>query len=290
MAADTPAGQEALQEARLFRAADLEAPVSVAFAGGEAVVYTRRSPFRETDNQDSAAIIPAWGKRGALVVADGAGGHAGGDLASGLAVQHIAGAMQGAHDSERDPRDGILDGFETANQAICAQTAGAVTTLVVAELVDEGVRIYHAGDSMALVVGQRGRVKHLTVAHSPVGYAVEAGILDEETAMTHDDRHVISNALGVDSMHIEVGPMVKLAPRDSLLLASDGLFDNIGMAEIIEVVRKGPLMKAVTTLVERSRARMLAAGTDAGPSKPDDLTILAWRPTASRRRAATRAG
>jgi serine/threonine protein phosphatase PrpC len=278
-----------LDEPWLLRASDFEAPSSVGFAGGEAVVYTHRSPFRQTDNQDSAAVIPATGNYGALVVADGAGGHAGGDQASGLAVQHIARSMQAAREAERDPRDGILDGFEAANRAICSQTAGAVTTLVVAELVDGAVRIYHAGDSMALLVGQRGRVKHSTVAHSPVGYAVEAGILDEVDAMKHDDRHVISNALGVDSMHIEVGPMVKLAVRDTLLLASDGLFDNIATQEIIDLMRKGPLLKAVNTLVERSRARMLAVGTDDGPSKPDDLTILAWRPMApSKPRSASR--
>lgn len=277
MGADIP-----LEQAWLLRAADLEAPESVGFAGGEAVVYTRRSPFRETDNQDSAAVIPGVGTRGALVVADGAGGHSGGDVASGLAVQHIAKSMLGAHDAERDPRDGILDGFETANRAICTQTSGAATTLIVAEIIDRTVRVYHAGDSMAVVVGQRGRVKHSTVAHSPVGYAVEAGILDEDDAMSHDDRHVISNALGVDTMHIEVGPVVKLAPRDTLLLASDGLFDNLAMQEIIEVMRKGPLMKAVASLVERSRARMQVGSGDDGPSKPDDLTILAWRPTAPR--------
>jgi serine/threonine protein phosphatase PrpC len=145
----------------------------------------------------------------------------------------------------------------------------------VVELEAGRLRTYHAGDSMILVVGQRGRRKLQTVSHSPVGYAVEAGVLDEGDALHHDELHLISNMVGADDMRIEMGSPRALAPRDTVLLASDGLLDNVHLEEIVELVRRGPLADAARRLVEKSRARM--AGLDPGPSKPDDTTFILFR-------------
>jgi len=132
------------------------------------------------------------------------------------------------------------------------------------------------GDSMILVVGQRGKIKLQTVSHSPVGYAVESGLLDEAEAMHHEDRHLVSNMLGMTDMRIEVGSAIELAARDTLLLASDGLFDNLHVHEIVERIRKGPLAQVMQDLAAQCRGRMQAA-TDGQPSKPDDLTFVAFR-------------
>ncbi len=260
---------------------DLDAPHVVRVAGGTAVLYTHRSPLKGGDagNEDAAAALAYGDEAGALIVADGVGGHAVGDQASAGATQALCTAITEAGaaetDARRDLRDVVLDGFELANAAVSALPGGAATTLLVAELRDGSVRIHHAGDSQALVTGQRGRVKHQTTPHSPVGYAVEAGLLDEEAAMVHEDRHLVSNALGAADMHIEIGSPIPLAPRDTILLASDGLFDNLPLDEIVEIVRRGPLLRAVERLVHGARARMTG---DAAPGKPDDLTVIAWRP------------
>ena len=139
-----------------------------------------------------------------------------------------------------DLRAAILNGIEAANQAVRDLGTGAATTLALVEIQDRTIRTYHVGDSEILVTGQRGKVKLQTIPHSPIGYAVEAGLMEEEEAIHHEARHVISNVIGSDQMRIEMGPPTELAPRDTLLLASDGLFDNLFPDEIVEADPQRP--------------------------------------------------
>ncbi|MDH3520454.1 MAG: SpoIIE family protein phosphatase, partial [Myxococcales bacterium] len=126
------------------------------------------------------------------------------------------------------------------------------------------------------LVGQRGKLKLQTIAHSPVGFAVEAGMLDESEAMHHEDRHIVSNMLGAPDMRIEVGSARRLAPRDTLLLASDGLSDNLRTDEIVQRIRTGSLEEGARRLVRAARRRM-DAPIEGEPSKPDDLTFVSYR-------------
>jgi serine/threonine protein phosphatase PrpC len=129
---------------------------------------------------------------------------------------------------------------------------------------------------MILVVGQRGKIKLQTVCHSPVGFAVESGYLDEREAMHHEDRHLVSNFVGSPEMRIEIGAPLTMAAWDTLLIASDGLFDNLHIPEIVERIRKGPLDVGVRKIVADATARMKRPA-NGRPSKPDDLTIVAFR-------------
>ena len=137
-------------------------------------------------------------------------------------------------------------------------------------------RPYHVGDSEILVVGQRGRIKLQTVSHSPVGYAVEAGLLTQKEALHHDDRHLVSNLIGSPDMRIEVGSPMVLAPRDTVLLATDGLFDNLTVREIVKMIRAGPLLDAASALIRACESRMQSPGAGT-PSKPDDVTFILYR-------------
>ena len=100
--------------------------------------------------------------------------------------------------------------------------------------------------------------------------------MDEDEALLHDERHMLSNVVGTDDMRIEVGTAVRLAQRDTVLLASDGLTDNVHLDEIIERVRKGPIGTAVNTVIDLARQRMETA-TAKEPSKPDDLSLIVFR-------------
>jgi serine/threonine protein phosphatase PrpC len=99
--------------------------------------------------------------------------------------------------------------------------------------------------------------------------------------MFHRDRHLVSNMVGMPEMRIEMSPPVGLAPRDTLVIASDGLFDNLYTEEIVDLVRTGPLAAAGQKLLERCRERMMQAASDQ-PHKPDDLTFVLYRPVAAR--------
>jgi PPM family protein phosphatase len=252
------------------------------FAGGLAAVFTTRSPKKETPNEDVAGLLPVNGLAGVLAVADGLGGHAGGERASRLALETLQQTLQAgvslADEASGDwLRGAILDGIDAANHRVRELGTGAATTLALVEIQDRIIRPYHVGDSAILLTGQRGKLKLQTISHSPIGYAVEAGLINEEDAIHHEERHVISNVIGSDQMRIEIGAPIEMALRDTLILASDGLLDNLLPNEIVEFVRSGPLDRAVRAMVDEALRRMTVE-TGQQPSKPDDLTVIAYRP------------
>ena len=253
-------------------------PERLDFGDGEVVAVTRAAPHRETGgNEDAIGVFPVRSGGGVLAVADGVGGQPAGANASKLVLERLWDSLLAAQ-AEGSLRSAILDAVESANRSLVEQGAGSATTLVAAEIDGRRLRPYHAGDSALLVIGGRGTIKHQTVAHSPVGYAVEAGLLDEHEAMHHALRHVISNAVGDPEMRIEIGPVVELAPHDTVVLASDGVFDNLSLGEIAECVRSGPLLESARAMVTDCARRMAEPGGET-PSKPDDLSLLLYRPS-----------
>lgn len=256
---------------------DLADVETYSFAGAKAAAFTRRSPFKETVNEDALALIPAGADAGVLVVADGLGGLPAGEAASRLAVQRLAEAVRAAQRNNAALRDAILNGIEQANREIIALGSGSATTIAVVELQGRLMRSYHVGDSLILVTGQRGKVKYQTMPHSPVGYAVESGMLDESEALHHAERNIVSNVIGSPEMRIDIGPTFALAPRDTLLLASDGAPDNLYISELVDCIRAGSLRGIGRELAARCHERMRhpRAGV---PSHPDDLSFILYRP------------
>lgn len=258
----------------LFTAEEMTDVEAWSLAGGTCVVFSAPSPEGGI-NQDAAAVIPMGERSGVVAVADGLGGERGGARAAERAVRSLADAIV-----EREPgvplRTAVLDGFEAANRAVEALAVGS-TTLVVLAIEDGEVRPYHVGDSSVLLCGGGGKLKMLTVPHSPVGFAVEAGVLDEAEAMHHKERHIVSNVLGSPDMRIEIGSGRPLAARDTVVLATDGLLDNLHTDEVVELARRGDADEAARSLVHEARRRMVEP--DSGlPSKPDDLTLALFRP------------
>jgi len=250
--------------------------VATEVAGGHAIAYTCRDPYKETDNEDTVAVLPYGPAAAVFVVADGAGGLPAGKRASLTAVNTLAESLQVAMDKTTLLRTAILNGIEAANTAVLELGNGSATTMTVITLEGRLARSYQVGDSEAIVVGQRGLVKLQTTAHSPTGFAVEAGFLDQREALHHAERHIVSNFVGTTDMRIDVGAAVELDQNDTVLLASDGLMDNVHVEEIIEFVRKGPLSEAVLSVVAQAEQRMKNA-RDGEPSKPDDLSLIVFR-------------
>jgi len=92
----------------------------------------------------------------------------------------------------------------------------------------------------------------------------------------HEQRHVIFNVVGAPNMRVDISSVVALAPRDTVLLTSDGVLDNLYFDEIVEIIRRGPLNRSADALIAASRERMLSS-TGNNPSKPDDATIVLYR-------------
>jgi serine/threonine protein phosphatase PrpC len=241
-------------------------------------VFTARCPGKEGPNEDAAVVIPIDDQRGILAVADGFGGQPAGHTAARIAIEAIVKCLKNVPEDEQDLREGILNSFEAANKAVAELSVGAATTLAVLEIQADTIRPYHVGDSMILVMGQRGKIKLQTVSHSPVGYAVEAGLLGEKEAMEHEDRHLVSNMVGAEDMRIEIGPVLAISPHDTVLLASDGVADNLHVEEIVARARKGSLTEVIRSIAVAASRRMREPNGK-HPSKPDDVTFIAYRRT-----------
>lgn len=245
-------------------------------AGGSIVAFTVRAPDKESENEDTVAVIPCGPDSVVLVIADGAGGLPAGKRASLTAVTSLAESLASVATGATLLRTAILDGIEAANEAVKRLANGSATTMTIVTIEGRLARSYQIGDSEAMVVGQRGRIRLQTTAHSPTGFAVEAGFLDEREALHHEERHLVSNFLGTTDMTIDIGAEIQLQARDTLMLASDGLTDNVHRDEIVERIRKGTLADGAAKVVGLAKRRM-ADDSSAQPSKPDDLSLVMFR-------------
>ena len=244
--------------------------------GGELVAYTSRAPDKDSENQDAVVVIPYGPQSCVLAVADGAGGMPAGRRASQTALASLDASLQVAASETMLLRTAILDGIEAANQAVLDLANGSATTMTVVTIEGRLARTYQIGDSEALIAGQRGVIRAQTMAHSPTGFAVEAGFLDQQEALHHEERHLVSNFIGTADMRIDMGPETELREFDTVLVASDGLTDNLHLHEIMELIRTGLLQSSLEAIVERATSRMNSDAA-AEPSKPDDLSIILFR-------------
>lgn len=240
-------------------------------------IFSRSSPNNNNANEDSIGVIPVDDNTAVLMVADGVGGHVHGKEASMLVLTVIRKNVARIIKKGGSLREGILIGIEKANQHMQKKLAGSASTLAVAEIQENCLSTYHIGDTEILTTDSAGNIKYQSISHSPVGYAVEAGMLDEEQAIMHDERHLVSNVVGDADMHIDVSTNIEMNTDETLLIATDGLFDNLQKSEIVEHIRAGELDSCGQSLVKHTTERMFEQKEDQ-PSKFDDLSFILFRP------------
>lgn len=249
--------------------------IALELDAGSVRAFLGRSPGKSPGaGEDALAVVPLAEGRALIAVADGLGGHAGGAEAAAIVVHELAscgGLEPGA------VREAVLDALDRAQRRILGQGSGSGATVALAFVGQGRVRALHAGDAGVFAVGQRGAQRLWTTPHSPVGYALEAGLLDEEEALDHDERHLVSNYVGLQDMHLQLGSAAKLNPRDTVVVASDGLFDNFSLDELAERIRKGGLDGVAESLGLELQRRMVGVQADL-PSKPDDHGLILFRP------------
>ena len=241
------------------------------FHGGSCIAISRACPGHVT-NEDSCLALQINEHSSVLVVADGAGGYSDGASASKLVVETLQNKIA-SHADTSDLRLPIIEAIQECNTVLQGRVPRAASTVVVAELQGRGVRHYLVGDSSIYVVGQRGVIRLQSVPQSVVGYGIESGFLPENAAQEHEERHLVLNLIGIENMKIELGSAVTLRQRDTILICSDGLTDNLPDEEIINTIRCGKLAKQLQQLQEKASKAMQAEN-----GHPDDLTLVAWRP------------
>lgn len=190
-----------------------------------------------------------------LVVADGMGGHAAGELASSTAIATFAEFDQTP--PGEDALTALADAVESAHEELSRVVAespdfvGMGTTVTAMSWEDDRVAIAHVGDSRAYLL-RDGVLTQLTKDHTFVQTLVDSGKITAEEAHTHSKRNLLTKAL--DGVH-RVEPDLSIREvraGDRFLLCSDGLSGVLAESEIKELLGKADPTGAVTALVERA--------------------------------------
>lgn len=171
-----------------------------------------------------------------FVVADGMGGHRGGDVASALALETIGSAASPGGTAKR-----LVDDIKRANRAVLERgesdrdLRGMGTTLTAVLTEDARAHVVHVGDSRAYLL-RDGALQQLTEDHTLVQRMVREGRLTEDEAAQHPQRSILTRALGVDE-DIPVDELsLDIHPGDRLLLCTDGLTNMVERDRIQEIL------------------------------------------------------
>ena len=177
------------------------------------------------------------------LVADGAGGHGGGDVAAAIARNSVLGGFAMSPGLEAGKLRRLLEQANldvVARQAEGGQLAAMRSTIVVAllDLYENEFVWAYAGDSRAYLF-RGGALAVRTNDHSVVQQMVANGLLDDEAARQHPQRNMLLSALGSqdESLDITVSQRVLLREGDVLLLCSDGVWEPLGDACLLQTLQ-----------------------------------------------------
>lgn len=219
-------------------------------------------------NQDAYYIDP---EGRFFIVADGMGGHAGGQEASRIATQTIQSYLSEGWDSPRSSRALLEGALDAANKAIVndqrqhPERADMGTTAVVVIFRDDDQPwCAHVGDSRLYRL-RGAKLEQITEDHTWVAWAIRMGDITPDQARTHPLRHVLAQCLGREDLkQIDVQPF-QTQPGDRLLLCSDGLTEELSdqlIASHLKSIR----------VCERAATELVRAAKDRGGR--DNITVI----------------
>jgi serine/threonine protein phosphatase PrpC len=206
------------------------------------------------------------------IVADGMGGHEGGQEASRIAVETIPqvyASLSGASPSER-----LAAAFRAAHEQIILfgqthpELQGLGTTCTAVALVGGALSFAHMGDSRLYLI-RDSRLQRLTRDHTYVGRLLEYGIIGAEEAAIHPNRNILLRALGVGE---QIEPELSSEPialrrGDVIVLCTDGLWSMVSEEELSADIAHRDLDEACRLLVEAVKQR----------GGPDNITLQILR-------------
>ena len=215
-------------------------------------------------NEDSALI------NGVLIaVADGMGGHAGGEVASKVAITTLAQILPLLNNDEMDPEsleDFLLSSLLEVDHEIAETAAaddhlsGMGTTLTAIALYRQKVYVLHAGDSRAYRLRGKEFIQ-LTKDHSVVQELIDSGAITEAEAGSHPQRSVLTNVLMGEGNITPLLIQHDLKVGDKFLLCSDGLSNVISNQELAKIISEpDALSKLISLTYERGA--------------PDNVTVI----------------
>lgn len=219
-------------------------------------------PEPETDASERGTI---------LVVADGMGGYAAGEVASRTAVETVIDAYY--RDGSPEVEQALTNALALANEAVIleakkdSERSGMGTTMAVAVVRSAELAVANVGDSRVYLI-RGGQVNQLTRDHSWVAELLAVGKITPEEARRHPMRNVVTRSLGGrDRVDVETYPRSYLQSGDIVLLCSDGLWGMIAPDQI------GPIVGALSA--QAAADALVAAANEAGGH--DNITAIVCR-------------
>lgn len=223
------------------------------------------------DHNEDSFFCTGIEDTGLFIVADGMGGHDGGEVASRLAVETVCNELRDRAKRESDPIALIEKAVLAANKAVISagtkKGSNMGTTLGVALLSEGGAYIANVGDSRAYWI-KNGSISQVTEDHSLVAKLVAAGKITKEEARNHPKSNLLYRTIGsdenvkVDTYHLD------LEKGGALLLCSDGLWGEVRDEDIHRACMAEKDLKAVC-------GRLVQMANDSGGK--DNITVVAVR-------------
>jgi PPM family protein phosphatase len=239
--------------------------------------YSQTDTGRVRTNNEDAVALDA--KCGVAVLADGMGGYAAGEVASGMACDFIQAELgrwlleAAGNATDGDVKRAMDICVDNANRAIFSAAnsnptyAGMGTTLVLAVYRSGRLLLGHIGDSRAYRL-REGTLQQITKDHSLLQEQIDAGILTPEEAQFAAHKNLVTRALGVEDLVLMETHLHDVQSGDIYLMCSDGLSDMLADARIAEI------MAAHTSLPDMGAA-LVAAANDAGGR--DNIAVVLTR-------------
>lgn len=222
-----------------------------------------------TGNEDSY-----YAGEAVIAVADGMGGHVGGEIASSRALGPIEQLDGTSHPSAEAASEALGEAIAEANRLVLDQgeanpeLSGMGTTLTAAMIREGRLHVAHVGDSRAYLL-RGGELTQLTSDHTLVEQMVRNGQISRAEAAVHPHRSVLTRAIGVDrAIEVDTLTPVPLQPGDQVLLCSDGLTGPLDEGELTRLLGEHDDG-------EQTVQALIDAANDAGG--PDNITVVLLR-------------
>jgi serine/threonine protein phosphatase PrpC len=205
--------------------------------------FIKRYKEGERKNEDSLFI---YTKDDHILfgVSDGAGGHPRGADASAIASQHIVKYFV----EEKNPN--FIEIIEKINDDVLSLKAGAHATLSLGHIHQNKFRSYSVGDSEIIYWNSQGKELYSNVPHSEVGYLIQGGHLDQSESLDDPNRYLVTNLIGDSSIRIESASRIELKKGHTIVVGSDGLFDNLSHDELSSLISGGSFEESFKKLCD----------------------------------------
>ncbi len=212
--------------------------------------------LKRANNEDCFLMDPDLGL---YIVADGMGGHSGGEVASHLAVKTIREVVIDSYEKDAGikPQDLLAKAYTAAGQTIFERSLsdsdlkGMGTTLVVALIRDQKIYVANVGDSRAYLLNKHG-MWQMTEDHSLVNEQIKAGILKDDNKAKFA-KNIITRSVGFEKTTVCDVLERALDAEDTYLICSDGLTGMIEDREIYEIIQRTSAENVVPELIKEAK-------------------------------------